>query len=174
MNFTPRLTDSGIKGNKYWYSQTNPFYAAGLGLPNCTAYTWGRFWEETPEFIQKELPTGNGKEWFDSAKQKGFYKTGKEPKLGAVICFGGTEFGHVAIVEEISENGDIVTSNSDYITKQIFYTKVLLKKNNYDMGTLRFQGFIYNPNIDKPVPPKSKKRRHYPFFINSQKRLDNY
>lgn len=38
MAFTPRLTDIGILGNLHWYSNDNPYYATGYGMPNCTAY----------------------------------------------------------------------------------------------------------------------------------------
>lgn len=44
MAFTPRLNDNGILNNFHWYSE-NPFYQAGYGMPNCTCYAWGRFWE---------------------------------------------------------------------------------------------------------------------------------
>ena len=44
--YIPRLTADGIRGNPYWYSR-NPFYNAGYGMPNCTAYAWGRFWENS-------------------------------------------------------------------------------------------------------------------------------
>lgn len=44
MSYTPRLDDQGIMGNFHWYSD-NPFYQSGYGMPNCTCYAWGRFWE---------------------------------------------------------------------------------------------------------------------------------
>lgn len=88
------------------------------------------------------------------ANEKGFYKTGQTPELGAVACFldnsGGA--GHVAIVEELKENGDIVTSNSAY-ESTFFYLDNLLKSNNYNFSGNTFQGFIYNPFSDTPIPP---------------------
>lgn len=65
MSYTPRLTDAGIVNNFHWYSQ-NPFYIAGYGMPNCTCYAWGRFWEigdvnSTGEHKPNELPTGDGR-----------------------------------------------------------------------------------------------------------------
>ena len=42
--FTPRLNSDGMQDEKYWYSG-NPFHTAGYGMPNCTCYAWGRFWE---------------------------------------------------------------------------------------------------------------------------------
>ena len=44
MSYTPRLTSEGMLNNFHWYSG-NPFYRAGYGLPNCTCYAFGRFWE---------------------------------------------------------------------------------------------------------------------------------
>lgn len=63
MAFTPRLTDEGILNNFHWYSD-NPFYQSGYGMPNCTCYAWGRFWEiGDPNNIgvnkPVQLPTGD-------------------------------------------------------------------------------------------------------------------
>lgn len=41
-SFTPRLNSDGMQGNPCWYAN-NPFEQAGYGLPNCTAYAWGRW-----------------------------------------------------------------------------------------------------------------------------------
>lgn len=60
---------------------------------------------------------GNGGQWDDSARRLG-YKTGKSPKAGDVIVFepgvlgADAGFGHVAIVEEVKENGDILISEA--------------------------------------------------------------
>lgn len=91
MAFVPRLNDNGILNNPKWYSE-NPFYQSGYGMPNCTCYAWGRFWEisdPSNEGINKpiNLPTGNGGQWWSSAVSSGYYETGQEPKLGAVACF---------------------------------------------------------------------------------------
>lgn len=87
MSFTPRTTSDGIVDNPYWYSR-NPFYLAGYGMPNCTAYAWGRFWEISDpnvEYINRPtLGTGNAGTWY--AVDDG-YERGQTPKLGAVICF---------------------------------------------------------------------------------------
>ena len=92
MSFTPRLNDNGILNNFHWYSD-NPFYQAGYGLPNCTCYAWGRFWEESnasaSDMSNKptQLPTGDGGVWWPRAVASGYYQTGQVPELGAVICF---------------------------------------------------------------------------------------
>ena len=162
MAYSPRLTALGIKNNPYWYAR-NPFYQSGYGMPNCTCYAWGRFWEigdPLTQYIHRpELPRGNGNQWFAQAQTAGIYQTGQTPKLGAVICFGGASPGHVAIVEQIRPNGVIVTSNSAW-KSTYFYTSVLTPtaqgkyKIYLSTKTYTSQGFIYNPYSDStPTPP---------------------
>lgn len=80
-----------------------------------------------------------------------------------MIIVGGN--GHVAIVEEINENGDIVTSNSAW-QSTFFYTDNLLKSNNYNFTGYTFQGFIYNPFSDIPIPvPSSKKKNKFNWVV---------
>lgn len=156
-NFTPRLNSDGMGGKFYWYS-SNPFYISGYGLPNCTCYAWGRFWEISDPTGQGEnvphLPTGDANTWFANVSG---YETGQTPKLGAIICFGGGDPGHVAIVEEIRDGGVIVTSNSAW-GGQYFYLQTLTPDANgkyHSQGSTvmyESQGFIYNPFV-VPIPP---------------------
>lgn len=168
-DFIPRLTAEGIRGDFHYYKQ-NPFYQSGYGLPNCTCYAWGRFWEisdETDEGNNRPtLPLGNAGTWYDNATD---YARGSTPQLGAVICWsnnaGGA--GHVAIVEEIKDNGDIVTSNSAY-NSTFFYTQNVYKSNGYNLSGYTFQGFIYNPYVGRSGEPgytPKKKKYRYKFFI---------
>lgn len=163
MAFTPRLNDSGMMNNPYWYSG-NPFYRYGYGLPNCTCYCWGR-WKEL--FVQNNVssdPTlslGNGTDWYGYTQDG--YQRGQTPKLGAVICYADTGggAGHVAVVEEIDANGNITCSNSAY-NGQYFFITHSTRANNYEDGYTYvgsgqpiFQGFIYNPYTgDGPTPPE--------------------
>lgn len=98
-----------------WYDE-NPFYQAGYGMPNCTAYCWGRWYELLGE--APDLPLGDGNSWFPTAQEMGVYETGaypgSEPALGAIICTYYDIGGHVAVVEQINEDGSIVTSNSGW------------------------------------------------------------
>lgn len=159
--YEPRLTKSGMLNSIYWYSDTNPFYPTGYGLPNCTCYAWGRFWEICGESKVPTLPTGNGGEWWDSVKG---YEVGSTPKLGAVLCLGQPNgAGHVGVVEQIKENGDIVTSNSGYSRPAsyddplYFFLDTNKKSENYVPSWAigyYFQGFIYNPCVGGYVPPK--------------------
>lgn len=142
--FTPRLTDSGMMNNPYWYSQ-NPFYLAGFGLPNCTCYAWGRAYE-----IMGKRPTlslGNADQWFGYTPDG--YSRGSTAKLGAIICYSGGSVGtgHVGVVEVINDDGTIVTSNSNY-GAEYFITYNLPA--DYSMAGLTFQGFIYIPCGGKP------------------------
>lgn len=91
MAYTPRLDDTGILNNFHWYSD-NPFYQSGYGMPNCTCYAWGRFWEigdplNNGSNKPVNLPLGDGGQWWSSAVASGYYETGQIPKLGSVICF---------------------------------------------------------------------------------------
>ena len=107
------------------------------------------------------------------------YQRGQTPKLGAVICWHSTRSGgHVAIVEEIKDNGDIVTSNSAY-SGSYFYMKTLSPRNNYYMGrAYTFQGFIYNPtdfNPEPPTPPTptETKKKKFPWVLYARHLRNN-
>ena len=126
-------------------------------LPNCCGMVHGRWLESrnlTDYNKYDKLPTGNAENYFDYKKDG--YKRGTQPKVGAIICwrkgkagYSKDGAGHVAFVEEVYSNGDILTSNSAYNGSR-FYMKKYLKSKNYYMGVdYHFQGFIYNPaNFD--------------------------
>lgn len=155
MPFVPRLSENDptpIRGNPWWYSSGNIYYAYGHGMPNCTAYAYGRFAEIANQFVP-ELggigAHGDAKQWWDDTTA---LAKGSTPALGAVACWGSTASnhgGHVAVVEQIDQStGDIFTSNSAY-NSTYFYTQWYYKSNNYYNGSwggiYYFQGFIYNP-----------------------------
>lgn len=177
MAFTPRLSPIGILNNFHWYSNQNPYEATGYGMPNCTAYAWGRFWEigdplgtgaNRPN--QNDLPGyWDGGMWWHKFNPN-VYQSGQTPKLGAVICFDRPGYsGHVAIVEEINNDGEsIVTSNSAY-NGSFFYTQTLYRSNNYSYGSYIFQGFIYNPYAEQPTPPSSTKENKFPWVLYARK-----
>lgn len=133
--------------NSYYYS-ANPFYQSGYGLPNCTCYAWGRFYELSG--IRPALSLGDGEDWWGHTADG--YKRGQTPKLGAVACWrrgvAGDDSdgaGHVAVVEQINSDGSIVTSNSAY-GSALFYRQTLTKESGYTWNSAyTFQGFIYNP-----------------------------
>ena len=162
----------GYPGNPWWFSCVdNPYtppggtsgyniYESGVlgegyGVPNCTAYAYGRYAEARGEWAN--LPMGNAGQWWgdvDSSFQKG-----STPALGAVVCYDEYgSAGHVAIVEQINQDGSIVTSNSGYKRPRpyssqnpwYFWTATVYPSDNYlETGWMSpsdwgFQGFIYN------------------------------
>ena len=147
--YIPRLTDAGMRGNPYWYSR-NPFYQAGYGLPNCTCYAWGRFWENADvngDFSNRpNLSTGNAEDWFN---YNDGYERGNIPALGAIACYADGQFsgdGHVCVVEEIDlENNRCLVSESAYNGYYFRANHYIGIDGSYGYGGYRFQGFIYNP-----------------------------
>lgn len=138
-------TSAPEKNNKYYYSNSNVFYASGLApygsrIPsakgNCTWYAWGRAYELTGTKPQPGL-TGNAYTWWNGAAGK--YSRGSTPKVGAIAVWksnmpysGGC--GHVAIVEKI-ENGKVYISESGYPNTLFKYREIY--STNY------LYGYIY-------------------------------
>ena len=147
--FTPRLTSEGMQGNPYWYSR-NPFYLAGYGLPNCTTYAWGRWFEESDTDHNytpvPTLSTGNAEDWYGYVQDG--YERGQTPKLGAVACWADGPFsgdGHVAVVEQIDPDTGIITCSNSAYGGQYFYLTHLSPPDYLPAAGYVFQGFIYNP-----------------------------
>lgn len=148
--FVPRLSSDGMQGNPYWYSR-NPFYLAGYGLPNCTCYAWGRFWEigdiNHDYSNRPTLSTGNAEDWYGYTADG--YERGQEPRLGAVACWADGPFsgdGHVAIVEEINPDTGVITCSNSAYGGSYFYVTHLSPPNYLPAAGYVFQGFIYNPH----------------------------
>lgn len=128
----------------------------GSVLPNCVGYAWGRFYEIIGE--KPKLANLNAEDWYGNAADG--YERSSKPQLGAVACWrkGNTHnsadgYGHVAIVEEIKPNGDIVCSQSAYGGSR-FYVNTYSKSRGYNSGSLTFQGFILPPIEFDDVPSK--------------------
>ena len=150
MEFIPRTT-APSSTDLHWIKTTYGGYNrcilidsnTGSVIPNCTGYAWGRFLEEN-QLTDCDLSRGNAEIWFSNTSDG--YERGQSPKLGAIICWYSTQSGgHVAVVEEIKPNGDIVTSNSAYGGTR-FYMKTLSPPTYYMGSAYTFQGFIYAPN----------------------------
>lgn len=153
MVFEKRLT-SPSESNKFYLKAGKGGYNRAMEinpkthscLPNCCGLVHGRWLESQKQTDYEKfdkLCTGNAYSYF---KHNDEYKRGSTPKLGSIICFdkiGG--YGHVAFVEDINPNGDILTSNSGYSGTR-FFTKLLKKSNGYKYSNKYiFQGFIYPP-----------------------------
>ena len=153
MAFTPRLTSTGMLNNPMWYS-SNPFYNSGWGLPNCTCYAWGRFWEIAGGPNGGNLPNGptticpyDAEYWY--AWNDG-YTRGSTPQLGAICCYADGDFsglGHVCVVEEIYSNGSFLVSESALNGYYFRASHTVAANGDYGYGNYTFQGFIYNPYV---------------------------
>ena len=146
--FTQR-TEAPSSSNAYYYSD-NPFYQSGYGLPNCTCYAFGRFWE-IKGGSRPSLSWGNAEDWYGHTSDG--YQRGTEPKLGAILCWrkgaagnNADGAGHVEVVEAINDDGTIVTSGSAY-NGYLFRRKTRTRDGNWSGGDYIFQGFIYNPAV---------------------------
>ncbi len=139
--FKPRLT-APSSSNKYYYSNLNVLYAAGYGMPNCTAYAWGRAYEILG--TQPKLCLNNAHYWYSYNKDNKYYPYGQTPKLGAIACWDNPSGGHVAVVEDISST-TITFSNSGYGYKNFYLTHAEIGEANagvYSYGW-KFKGYIY-------------------------------
>lgn len=139
--FSPRLS-APASTNKYYYSDLNVFYKYGWGMPNCTAYAYGRAYEILGS--EPKLSWGNAEDWYGYNKTNGYYSYGSTPKLGAIACWsynGGG--GHVAVVEKI-ENGQITFSNSAYSGTNFYLSYASTSDSNAGGSSWwNFQGYIY-------------------------------
>ena len=56
---------------------------------------------------------GNGAQWATSAAAAGF-RTGSQPRVGAIACWNDGGYGHVAVVTAVSSSSSIQVSESNY------------------------------------------------------------
>lgn len=146
-----RRTEPPTRNNRYYFAD-NPFEQSGYGMPNCTAYAFGRFWEITGGSKPK-LSLGNAGGWFDYSDG---YDRGQTPRLGAVAVWSSTvgDAGHVAIVEHINGDGSYIISQSGW--QSTFWWESTIPASNYYNSSYKFEGFIYNPSANiEPIVSNS-------------------
>ena len=130
--FEPRLT-SPERSNPYYNRTLNVFSQTGYGMPNCTAYAYGRIYEITGE--APLIKRGDAGSWWFINKNNDYYEYGQEPKIGAIACWSN----HVAVVEVIEEN--TMTISQSHWGRNYFDTDtVTIGSNRYGQT---FYGFIY-------------------------------
>lgn len=126
----------------YWFRDGigNAGYSMWSNGGNCTFYAWGR----ASEILGRKYDgaTGNGS---DYGNQDGKYKTGSKPRQGAIITWSKAGApGHVAIVEDVSADGNTIwTSESGW---QSFLFKYKERKNDGNWGAgsaYKFKNFKY-------------------------------
>ena len=144
--FTPQ-TVAPKKTDRHYYSNENIYFKEGHGMPNCTAFAFGRLYSLTDK-IPSAL-AGQPEVWFSLAQKNGM-KTGQTPKLGAIACWkkgavnnskDGT--GHVNTVEKIYDNGDFDSANSQYNGKEFFMQRITKASGYKYADGFDFLGFIY-------------------------------
>ncbi|MBR2715482.1 MAG: CHAP domain-containing protein [Ruminococcus sp.] len=137
--------------NPYYYSDKNIFYKTGWGMPNCTAYAWGRAYEILK--TEPKLCIYDAYQWYDYNKTHGYYKYGQTPKLGAIACWKyiGYNSGHVAVVEKIIDD-TVYYSNSAW-GGQTFYVNTSPVNNPAKaLSGSQFLGFIYIGDFQSTTP----------------------
>lgn len=151
-SFLPRLEapNQEVDSFLYWTPSTaggaSRFTTVQNGsvLPSCTAYAWGRFYEIIGE--EPKLSTKLAKDWWS---YKDGYQRGQEPRVGAIACWASDSNGYVAVVEQVKDDGSIITSESDWNTSDstdIWRLRDRVKGDgNWGLDSGTFQGFIYCP-----------------------------
>ena len=148
--FIKRL-EAPTKENKYYYKD-NIFYNSGYGLPNCTCYAWGRWYELLGS--KPKLCINNASDWY-------YYPDGylrvDVPSKGDIACFinDTNGIGHVAVVEDVDLNGTILTSNSNYGGSYFYYEMYIIKPGDTlskiaDMYGTTYQYLAQINNIANP------------------------
>lgn len=130
--FEPRL-EAPNSGIDYYNSTLNVYSQNGYGMPNCTAYVYGRIYEITGE--APLIDHGDAEDWYYINKYYGYYEYGTEPRLGAIACWSN----HVAVVEEI--DGDTVTVSQSHWYGAYFDTYTFTSGDSRYGQT--FYGYIY-------------------------------
>lgn len=121
--YTPRLTRGNIyDSNNPYYRTYNSFpHTYAVGMPNCTAYSYGR-WNEISAVSSNPYWGfyGNGGDWYNEGVNAGYqHYAGWKPQVGALVSWSDGGAGHVAVVEEVLYDANnnaigMVTSNSFY------------------------------------------------------------
>ena len=142
-DFTPRTT-APDSNNEYYYSNINPFYAAGGLVGQCTWYAFGRAYEILGTY--PNLSRGNAINWYNFNVRNGYYSYGSEPRVGAIVCYDNSPNGHVAVVEEIIDGVAYISEYNVNSDKSFHYGTRTVNSWREPVG------YIYL--IDDPTPTK--------------------
>lgn len=164
MAFVPRLSRP-TAGNKYYIRKASGGFSNAIKgkptdsqcdvLANCVGYAYGRFNEIGGHGACKYLAPVNAENFI---QYKGSCEVGQIPKVGACMVWrkgatlsGSDGAGHVAIVEKVISDTEVVTSESGYGSKA-FWTQTRKKGSSGRWGAgsaYTFLGFIYNPAVSE-------------------------
>ena len=143
-----------VTGSGGWNTciKGNPLYAPANALANCVGYASGRFNEiiniarDTSGCTYKTLNC-NAINFKERAEAAGL-KTGSTPRRGAIMCWGNSGAGHVAIVERVDSNNQVYTSESGWGSSAIFWNQTRTNNNGRwgCSSNYYFRCFIYLPD----------------------------
>ena len=159
MAFVKRTTKPA-KGNRYYIRKASGGWSPCIQgspkdpdcdvLSNCVGYAIGRFNEIGGWGSCKYLVSVNAENFIQYTD----LPVGQTPKLGACMVWqkgatlsGADGAGHVAIVEQVVSDTEVLTSESAWGGKA-FYTSTRKKGSDGKWGMggdYKFLGFIYNP-----------------------------
>ena len=130
--------------------------STGYTLPNCVAFVHAQWlYQATAAFDVEYAKALEAKMCRKNAEVYWGYDDGFErgqtPRKGAIICWrkgkiGASDgAGHVAVVRDVHENGDVTVVASNYSGAKFYVATYRAAKNYYLGSTYTFQGFIYLP-----------------------------
>ena len=143
-----------VTGSGGWNTciKGNPLYEPANALANCVGYASGRFNEiiniarDTSGCTYKYLNC-NAIGFIERAQAAGL-AIGSTPRRGAIMCWGNSGAGHVAIVERVDSNNQVYTSESGWGSSAIFWNQIRTNNNGRwgCASNYYFRGFIYLPD----------------------------
>lgn len=159
-------------GNKYYITKANGGWSNAIQgsptdsdcdvLSNCVGYAYGRFNEIGGYGHCKYLYPTNAENFIQYA---GNLEVGQTPKLGACMVWrkgatlsGSDGAGHVAIVEKVVSETEVLTSESGWNDSRVFWTRERTKgaDGNWSASSgYTFLGFIYNPAVADSATPST-------------------
>ena len=162
------------KNNKYYMRKGNGGYSTAIAgkptvkgadvLCNCVGYAGSRFNELIGKNKQVYTLTCNAEDFIEAAQRQGL-KISSAPVQGGIMVWAKGRVGvdsdgagHVAVVEEVYEDGSILTSESGW--NAWAFKTVRRNNSNGRWGQneyYRYRGCIINPAVKDPkvvpVPP---------------------
>ena len=147
MAYVPRLTAPDLNDPLY-YSNYNRYYETGWGMPNCTAYAYGRCAELMGCYPTRPPVAGDrDAELWGAYTQDGLPR-GQTPQLGAIACYADGSFsglGHVCVLERDNGDNTWLVSESALNGYTFRASHSIAANGDYGYGNYIFQGFIYVP-----------------------------